>query len=89
VLSQSERQLVTMYCRVEADVRRMGRDIAAWHEWEPEFEGDENPKPEPKPIAPGLYSRMESMLGKMGMSPADRARVGVAPPQDASDFDDI
>ena len=40
-------------------------------------------------VKPSLFGKLESLIGKCGMTPADRPRVGVAPPKDANDFDDI
>ena len=40
-------------------------------------------------VKASVFSRLESLIGKCGMTPADRPRVGVAPPKDANDFDDI
>lgn len=35
-----------------------------------------------------LLARMEMMLSKLGLSPADASRVSAVPPQQRSDFDD-
>jgi len=45
------------------------------------IEGDE--------VKTALFGRLESLIARCGMTPADRPRVGVAPPKDANDFDDI
>jgi hypothetical protein len=43
----------------------------------------------PEAATPAKYSRIESLIGKLGMTPADRARVGVAPPREVSEVDDL
>ena len=40
-------------------------------------------------VKPALFGKLDTLIGKCGMTPADRQRVGVAPPKDANDFDDI
>jgi hypothetical protein len=40
-------------------------------------------------VPSALYARQESILGKLGMTPGDRSRVGVAAPRGVSDFDDL
>jgi hypothetical protein len=45
--------------------------------------------PEAEAATPAKYSCIESLIGKLGMTPADRARVGVAPPREVSEVDDL
>jgi hypothetical protein len=65
VLTQSERILIEILCKLLADVRDNPEDATT-----------------------AKYSRIESLIGKIGCTPADRSRVVVPKGKDASVFDD-
>jgi hypothetical protein len=73
VLSQAERSVLADFCRLESMLRLYELKLAAGEE--------------PKPPSAAIYAQKRAILSSFGMVPADRHRVGVEPPKDASDFD--
>lgn len=76
VLTNADRVLVEMYCRLAARMR-----------------GELTPDGYPNPLKAAEYSLLVTILGRMGMTPSDRARMKVPPApgkrKAANTFDDL